>query len=483
LLVRDASAAIFYVMLCGITAGTAVYVCAAIRAYAFFLLGMWSVAIVALYWVFPDLWLLLASACLLFCGISWQHANSMHRFVVKHAELEEQSLQLARSSEQAHEAAIDALEEKNRFLSIASHDLRQPLYAMSLLVEAARARNQDAGMAPLLDDLRSNMSTMSHMFNSLMDLSRMEAGGITPNPEPVALSELMHDVERIFEPQAKASGLELRLRLPRREVWVQADATLLRQVLFNLVHNALRYTHHGGILIAARRAGSSNVRLEVWDSGVGIKEEDRAHLFTPYYRGQHTPRADTTGSGLGLAVVARCAKLMGHAPHGFRSRIGRGSVFWMRLPAAMPLTQNLLAISGRAASYAATLQGCCLIVDDDPPIRSASQLLLESWGLEIRGAADGSEAFALLRAGYSPRVILCDQRLHAGESGAHVLQALLDACPDATGAIISGEFDSPELRAAEEEGFIVLRKPVDPALLYSLLSTWLVVVESPVRAP
>ena len=476
---RDAAAAIFYVMLCGVTAGTAVYVCSVIRAYGFFLLGMWLVATVELYWVFPSLWYLLAPACLLFCWNTWQHANSMHRFVVEHAELEERSQQLAQGFQQAHEAALVALEEKNRFLSIASHDLRQPLHAMSLLVEAVRMRNQDTGVAPLLDDLRSNMTSMSQMFNALLDLSRMEAGGMSPYPEPVALSEVMRDIERIFRPQAVARGLGLRLHLPRREVWVHADPTLLRQVLFNLVHNALRYTEHGGVLLAVRRAGAGGYRLEVWDTGAGINSEDGSRVFTHYYRGQQAWRADETGLGLGLAVVARCAKLMDNAPHGFHSRLGRGSLFWMSLPAATKPAHGWPAAMGRVVPTAPALRGRCLILDDDLPIRSASQLLLEGWGLETRGAGQASEAFALLRAGFSPQVILCDQRLRSGESGAEVLQSLLEACPGASGAIVSGEFDSLALRAAEAEGFVVLRKPVDPGQLHVLLSTWLDTVGAP----
>jgi CheY-like chemotaxis protein len=245
---------------------------------------------------------------------------------------------------------------------------------------------------------------------------------------------------------------------------------LVRQSMINLMQNALRYTQRGGVLMAARRRGGG-WQFEVWDTGVGIAEDDQQRIYSPFFRPEHAWRIDNAGHGLGLAVVARCADLMG-ASQGLSSREGRGSRFWLRLPAAQiaerrsPAREQNLLLAGQGES----LSGRCLIIDDEPQVRSAWQALLSSWGVEAACAASANEAFALLDNGFEPQAVFCDQRLRSGESGFELLQALLDRCPTAAGAMISGEFNSPALAQAEQEGYLVLHKPLDPDALFALLS-------------
>jgi CheY-like chemotaxis protein len=174
-------------------------------------------------------------------------------------------------------------------------------------------------------------------------------------------------------------------------------------------------------------------------------------------------------------VVARCARMMG-AEFGFRSRLGKGSRFWLQWPALSDNTAGPQPETAPQAPAAApvreALTGRCLVVDDDPQVLVAWRALLDSWGVNTRAAANAAEAVALLDGGFVPQAIFCDQRLRSGESGFDVLRELLARCPGASGAMISGEFDSPELLEAEAEGYIVLRKPVDPDDLHALLSTW-----------
>jgi signal transduction histidine kinase/ActR/RegA family two-component response regulator len=465
---------LMYVMLCGITAGTAVYVSVVIHAFIGFLCGMWLPAMVALHWVFPDLWPMLVPSSLLFCYVNLKHARTLHGFMVRHVALEEDSAELARRFEKARDDAEEALSEKDLFLSTASHDLRQPVHAMTLLVEAMVRRNRDPAIDPMLDDLRQSMGSMNLMFGSLLDLSRLESGRLQPAPAPIALTGLLNEVVAIFREQAAHRRLRLRVHRPPSEARVLADPLLMRQALVNLVHNALRYTEAGGLLLGARRRGGA-WQVEVWDTGVGIASEDGDRIFSPYYRNEHAWRIDSAGHGLGLAVVARCARMMG-AELGFRSRLGKGSRFWLRLPAlpdapSSPLPERALQLPA-AALVREALTGRCLVVDDDPRVLVAWRALLDSWGVDTRAAANAAEAMALLDWGFEPQAIFCDQRLRSGESGFDVLRVLLARCPVASGAMISGEFDSPELLEAEAEGYIVLHKPVDPDDLHALLSTW-----------
>ncbi|MDD2662029.1 MAG: response regulator, partial [Methylococcales bacterium] len=181
-------------------------------------------------------------------------------------------------------------------------------------------------------------------------------------------------------------------------------------------------------------------------------------------------RIDNAGHGLGLAVVARCADLMG-ASQGLSSREGHGSRFWLRLSAAQATERRLTARNQTVfpVGHGETLNGRCLIIDDEPQVRDAWQALLSSWDVEVACAASANEALALLDAGFMPHAIFCDQRLRSGESGFELLQALLECCPEAAGAMISGEFDSPALAQAEQEGYLVLHKPLDPEELHALL--------------
>lgn len=366
----------------------------------------------------------------------------------------------------ARQDAEHALREKNMFLATASHDLRQPLHAMSLMVEALDLRNANPGLAPLVADLKQSMAALGQQFNALLDLSRLETGALQTSAVPVALPGLLRELVRLFREQASVAGLDLRLHLPPETASVRADPVLLRQTLVNLMHNALRYTRTGGLLVAVRRRGSE-WQIEVWDTGIGIAAEEEEQVFSPYFRSEQAWQMDGAGHGLGLAVVARCTRLMG-ATSGFRSQPGKGSRFWLRLPACDPGVVGPAATVSTATPFP-PLNGRCLVLDDDRQVLSAWQVLLESWGVTVQLADSTAVAHAALDAGFAPQVVFCDQRLRGGDSGFAVLKSLLARSPGASGAMVSGEFQSPALAQAEDEGYLVLHKPLDPVALHALL--------------
>lgn len=466
---------LLYVSIAAVTAANATHQNASLSVFLRFFCSGWLTCIALSVWAFPEHWQYVVPLGLLFGLAIYRDALAAHRFFVDQVRLEEHSQQLIAQLKVAREDAEAALQEKNLFLSTASHDLRQPIHAMSMLVEAIAQRNRDAGLTPLLADLRNGMGSMNLMFTSLLDLSKLEAGIVTQRAVPVRLHRLVHDTVVMFREQASQRGLTLRLHAHRHEeatVW--ADPALLRQALVNLVHNALRYTERGGILIGWRRRGE-HWQIEVWDTGVGIAAEDGPQIFSPYFRNEHAWRLDSAGHGLGLAVVARCAKLM-DAPLGFQSRLGKGSRFWLRLPAHAHTEHEEQRGNGREEPPAPLLRhlsGRCLVLDDDPQVLAAWKVLLEGWGVTGRYATNAMEALQHLDAGFMPEAVFCDQRLRSGESGFDILRALLHRCPQAGGAMVSGEFHSPELQDAEREGYLVLRKPLDPAELHAILSLWL----------
>lgn len=468
------SSMLLYLVMGHITAANATHQTPTIGVFLRFFASGWNTMLVLTYWVFPTEWPFYMSLSLIYSVVIYRHALSSHRFSIELVRLEEHSQQLAEQYRAAKDEAEAALQDKSLFLTTASHDLRQPLHAMSLLVEAINQRNHDPAISPLLRDLQHGMGSMNLMFNSLLDLSKLEAGGLALRTTSVALQPLVHDTVTLFREQASQRGVTLRSHLPPTEAWVRGDLNLLRQALVNLVHNALRYTERGGILIALRRRGA-DWQIEVWDTGVGIAAADGQQIFSPYFRNAHAWRIDSAGHGLGLSVVARCARLM-EADLGFQSRLGRGSHFWLRLPGVAPLeasTRDTEPALPQTPVPLRSLTGRCLVVDDDPSVIAAWAALLDAWGIAGRYASNSEEAWRTLEAGFDPQVIFCDQRLRSGESGFEVMCALLARCPNASGAMVSGELDAPELARADAHGYVVLRKPLNPDQLHSLLQAWL----------
>ncbi|MDM7941391.1 MAG: hybrid sensor histidine kinase/response regulator [Hydrogenophaga sp.] len=462
-------ALLLFASLACIAAANATHQNATMSVFLRFFFSGWVTCTLLSVWAFPSHWPYVLPLCLLFSVGVYRDALISHRFFVEQVRLEERSQQLIEQLKAARQGAELALQEKNLFLSTASHDLRQPIHAMSLLVEAIAQRNQEPGLKPLLADLKTGMDSMNFMFTSLLDLTRLENGTVTQRAAPVALKALLRDTAILFREQASQRGLALRLHLPREAAHVWADPGLLRQALVNLVHNALRYTERGGILIGLRRR-DLHWQVEVWDTGVGIAEEDGPQIFSPWFRNQHAWRLDSAGHGLGLAVAARCARLM-DATLGFQSRLARGSRFWLRLPVHVaPVDPPAPEV--HTLTPLPPLHGRCLVLDDDPQVLTAWKALLEGWGVSGRYATTAREALQHLDAGFTPQAVFCDQRLRSGESGFEILKMVLGRCPLAAGAMVSGEFASQDLQEAEREGYLVLRKPLDPIVLHALLSTW-----------
>ena len=466
---------LWYLVIAAIVASNAAHQTPVLGIFVRFFNCSWNVATLLSIIAYPNHWYYITPMILMFTGANYRHALMAHKFFLQQVRLEESSTRLAEQFKMAKEAAENALLEKNQFLATASHDLRQPAHAMSMLIEAISHQNRDAALQPALADLRSSLRAMNLMFNSLLDLSKLEAGVLRVESRAVLLPSLLKDCIQLFEAEAKDRRLSIRLHLPAQASVAQTDVNLLRQVVINLVQNALRYTVEGGILMGVRPHGS-DWQIEVWDTGIGVAEEVQQMIYLPYFRQENAWDIHSAGHGLGLSVVARCAALM-KAQLGMQSKLGRGSRFWIRVPKASMLpaydahdSTDLLPLQ---TSWPAISQGRCLIVEDDPQVSRAWQVLMQSWGVEVQIASNSAEAFACLQAGFAPLAILCDERLRAGESGFELLKALMTRLPDARGAMVSGEFNAPALVQAEDEGYLVLRKPVDIGLVHDLLSRWL----------
>ncbi len=365
------------------------------------------------------------------------------------------------------EGLVAANQAKSRFLAAASHDLRQPMHALGLFVAQLRQMVGSPKARRVVEQAAASARAMEQLLDALLDISKLDAGVLTPHVEDFALESLLTRMQATFEPAAAARGLRLRA-IPSHLV-ARSDPVLLERIVMNLVSNAVRNTDHGGVVIGCRRRGTK-VRIEVWDSGRGIPEDKLAEIFQEFVQLANPERDRNKGLGLGLAIVERLALLLGHRID-LRSKPGKGSVFAVELPAGEANRVNALprALHGTNRQ----LRGAfVVVVDDEGLVRDGMCGLLTDWGCHVIAAASGDEAIGELQArSRIPDLIISDYRLRDGETGLDVIRRLQGPPGKPVPALlISGDTAPERLREATASGHHLLHKPVQPAKLRAMLS-------------
>ncbi len=357
---------------------------------------------------------------------------------------------------------------KSRFLAAASHDLRQPLHTLMLLVGALRERlgDSDPETARLTENMEISASAMGSLLNALLDLSRLDAGIIVARPECFPVSDLLDAIALQFTPLAQEKGL--RLRVHPSDLTVFSDPTLLERVLANLVANAIRYTERGGVLVGVRRVQKDWARIEVWDTGPGIAPEHRERVFEEFFQLDNQERGHGKGLGLGLSIVRRLVRLLGSSID-LKSTLGRGSCFsvraircelppgWSRHPSDAMTTLNR--------------QPMVAFIDDDIRILEAMLILFEEWGMEIATGMDAQSVIQDFRQiGRQPDVIISDYRLADQRTGIEAISELrAEFGQDTPAILITGESGASTIQALDNSGIPVLYKPLKPAKLRAIL--------------
>lgn len=377
----------------------------------------------------------------------------------------------SRAADEARAAAEAANRGKSRLLAAASHDLRQPLHALGLYTAALAVRANGTELRPLVRSVQGAVAALEGQFEQLLDLSRLEVGGYAPAWTRVALAPLFTRVLAELQPQAADKGLALRARAT--SLAVVSDAALLERVLRNLVCNALRYTHHGGVLLAARRRGDA-VAVDVIDTGIGIAPTDCARIFEEFYQVRGTSTPAHGGMGLGLAIVRRLAALLRHEV-GVTSLVGRGSRFRVIAPRAATVLRPLLASDTAARPLrprtGGTLAGSVIaVIDDDAAALDAMGVLFETWGAEVVSAGDLPTLLARVGAlERFPDLVVADLRLADGHDGVMALNRLRDAVGmRLPGLLVSGDTGAQADAMARASGYTLLGKPVVPDVLHAL---------------
>lgn len=375
---------------------------------------------------------------------------------------------LALKARQARWEADKANRDKTRFLAAASHDLRQPLHAMNLFLEALDREVSGERGRGIYIDLQKSLESMQSMFNSLLDISRLEAGVTEANRQPLSIQDIFDRMELLFRQSAEDKSLDLRI-LPTR-LMVVSDPQLLEQICHNLLSNAIKYTVTGAVLVGCRRQGS-NVRLFVMDQGIGIRKSKRAQIFSEFVQLNNEERDRSKGIGLGLAIVKRACEILEHEID-LHSVYSKWTRFDIILPRALTLHQTQPTDSTNHALAGFKGQKV-LVLDDDNSVLLAMSSLLESWNLEPLLAQTVAEAEDFVSgSGGRPELIISDFRLQDGASGIDAAKKLQTMLGDDTPAfIITGDTAPERIRLATESGFQVMFKPVKPARLRALCQT------------
>src|SRR6516162_2258657 len=368
----------------------------------------------------------------------------------------------------AKSAAEDADISKTRFLAAASHDILQPLNAARLYVTSLVERKSVGDDSRLVENIDDSLEAIEEILSALLDISRLDAGAMTPSITSFKMADLMRSLEIEFTPLARAKGLKLAFvpsSLP-----VRSDRLLLRRLLQNFISNAIKYTPHGRVLVGCRRRGQS-LQVSVHDTGVGIPIVKRREIFKEFHRLEQGARI-ARGLGLGLSIVERLARVLNHGI-ALDANSSGGSMFSVTVPTAKGINYTAAVTSATPLSRTPISGARIVCIENDPAILDGMKTLLTAWDAEVIAVADPDAATeAIEAAGGSVTGLLVDYHLDRG-NGVAAIRDIRRRFGENIPAILITADRSPHVRAAaREENIAVLNKPLKPASLRALLGQW-----------
>jgi signal transduction histidine kinase/CheY-like chemotaxis protein len=379
------------------------------------------------------------------------------------------------------EEALRANQAKSRFLAAASHDLRQPLHALTLFVEALEQQVTDVQSRALVEKIQQSLEVMSSQFNSLLDISRLDAGIIIPHLQPIWLANLFKQLEDEFASSLAEKGLSFQVTTTG-DIWLKSDLGLLQRILRNLLTNALKFTDQGGIQLQSQRR-ENWVEIAVIDTGIGIPADQHEEIFVEFHQLHNPERDRTKGLGLGLSIVKRLVQLLNH-PLTLTSTPGKGSTFTITVPVIVKeanATPHLVSDAGKVVATeelledAEILTGIILVIDDEEIIRKFTGEHLKRWGHQIILVDTIENALQQLAdTKMIPDVIIADYRLREQQTGIQAVELMRNYLKKNIPSILITGDTAPEVfQLAQQSGYKLLHKPIKPAHLRKLISYYL----------
>ena len=370
-------------------------------------------------------------------------------------------------AEKAQQEAEAANRSKTQFFAAASHDLRQPLHAMGLFAAALYEKIRDPEVLNVVKSINASVSALEGLFNELLDISKIDSGVVKPDFSHFALEGVFGRLRNDFS--AEATEKSLRLSLAGGAQVVESDPVLLERILRNLVSNAIRYTAAGEVAISAMPVNGS-VRIEVRDTGPGIRPEDRQRIFEEFFQLANPARTSKKGLGLGLSIVQRLCGLLGYTIR-VTSELGKGSTFAFDVQQGVAPAPRATALAAPAART--DLSGKLIVViDDESAIVDGMKVLLAGWGVEVIGSLTGDDVLEAVHAkGRLPDLIIADYRLAAGVVGTDVIDRLRrELDPEIPALLVTGSAAAERISEADAHRYELLLKPVQPETLRDLLN-------------
>jgi PAS domain S-box-containing protein len=384
-----------------------------------------------------------------------RYISSVIRDVSVRRLMEQELIEARVSAERANKA-------NSAFLAAASHDLRQPVQALSLLNGALRRTVKDERALAMVEHQDASLTAMTNLLNSLLDISRLDAGAITPEWEDFPVQRLVDRLSAEFARQAHAKGLEFTSE--SCDAVVRSDPNLLAEVIGNLVSNAIRYTDTGEVrMVCVKR--DEQCHLEVSDTGIGIEPDQLEEIFREFHQCK-SPGASKEGFGLGLAIVRRLTDLLDHRIE-VASDPGRGSRFTITMPVITATAGQLPEESGSDGELPEIGSGLVILIEDDVSVANAWGLLLEAEGYKVATAASATEASALIQhIDEPPALLISDFHLLDGSTGVQAVSLIRDFyAADIPAFIVSGDTSKVVKDARLIDNCTLMSKPVDTARL------------------
>ncbi len=371
-------------------------------------------------------------------------------------------------AETAQKIAEEANLSKSKFLAAASHDLRQPLHALTLFAEALVHDEHDNKQKNIVDNIKSSVSAMEGLFNTLLDISKLDAGVVQPKLRDISMNEILQPLEKEYAELALQHGISF--KCSHGAAIVYTDPVLLEAIIRNLVGNAFRYTQQGGVWVICQVLDDSSIAIEVGDTGIGIPEDQQKNIFNEFYQLNNPERDKTKGLGLGLAIVKRLVAILGYTLQ-VDSKPKRGSRFTLSVPKGEKnaLTSQPLPEMDRLSFAIPEL--CVMVIDDDALVRESMDILLQGWGYTVVTVESEDEAVdAITLTDFSPDVLIADYQLRNHKTGVDAIERVFAVLQKKIPAIlITGDIFPEHLQQAEKSGFPILHKPVMPVTIRTFL--------------
>lgn len=412
--------------------------------------------------------LALAGALAVYLAMLYHVARQANRAVMETIALRFENLDLIGLLRREKAIAEQANVAKSRFLAAASHDLRQPLHALGLFVTALNERGRHPGLRGIVENINRCVAALGSLFDTLLDVSRLDAGVVEPKRVHFALRSLLERLALEYEPQGRVKGLIF--GIAGGEQVVYSDLALTERILRNLLGNAVRYTSQGGVWIEAHAAGDQ-VEIAVRDTGPGIPPDKREEVFHEFVQLGNPERDRANGLGLGLAIVRRLVALLDGTVT-VEAAAGGGSVFRVRLPRGEPSAVATMMEEVLTLPAKPFVGRVIVVIDDERAVREAMQVLLDGWGCDTVVAEDAAGAAQALRAAdLVPDVVIADYRLRDSATGVQAIEQLqAEFGATLPGFIITGDTAPERLQEARASGYLLLHKPVQPGKLRAALT-------------